>query len=395
MRFLLVIGAIALTVLSWGLYGPVLHHGIKGMGGGRLLPFFFVGVAYFFIAVAVPAAWLRTRGEAGSWTVGGSFWSLMAGAAGALGALGIILAFKSGGSPVVVMPIVFGGAPIINSLISAKMNKLTREISSVFIAGLMMVILGAVTVLFNKPAPPSQEAANNSLFILGLVASIAGTVVCWGAYGPFLHKGQMKMQGSRLRPLLCVGLAYFAIAVLIPAILLSGAAEGGWATFSGSGVSTFSGTVWSLAAGAAGVFGSLGIIMAFNWGGKPIYVMPLVFGGAPVVNTLWALTTRGDGGGLSATFIAGLILVIGGSAMVLVFSPKGTAGKKKASEGEKKVSKQGKIKSVETTDEHHHEAEELKSYQAEGGGLREDASPDEIATERDSAFDDGSDEISS
>ena len=94
MRFLLVIGAIALTVLSWGLYGPVLHHGIKGMGGGRLLPFFFVGVAYFFIAVAVPGAWLRTRGEAGSWTVGGSFWSLMAGAAGALGALGLRVLYR-------------------------------------------------------------------------------------------------------------------------------------------------------------------------------------------------------------------------------------------------------------------------------------------------------------
>ncbi len=43
---------------------------------------------------------------------------------------------------------------------------------------------------------------------------------CWGVYGPVLHKGQMAMQGSRLRPFICVGLAYFLIAVLVPLALL-------------------------------------------------------------------------------------------------------------------------------------------------------------------------------
>ena len=35
-----------------------------------------------------------------------------------------------------------------------------------------------------------------------------------------------------------------------------------------------------------GAIGALGIILAFNFGGKPVYVMPLVFGGAPVITTL-------------------------------------------------------------------------------------------------------------
>ena len=42
------------------------------------------------------------------------------------------------------------------------------------------------------------------------------------------------------------------------------------------------GTAWSLGGGAVGAIGALGVIMAFNLGGKPVYVMPLVFGGAPV-----------------------------------------------------------------------------------------------------------------
>lgn len=144
------------------------------------------------------------------------------------------------------------------------------------------------------------------------------------------------MDGSRLRPLLCVGLAYFAIAVVVPTMLLSGGLDGGWGAF------RISGTCWSLAAGAAGVFGSLGIIMAFNWGGRPIYVMPLVFGGAPVVNTFWTILQRADSGPISPFFWAGLILVIGGSAIVLIFSPKGSAGSggaKKNSESKNSESK--------------------------------------------------------
>jgi hypothetical protein len=145
--------------------------------------------------------------------------------------------------------------------------------------------------------------------------SIATTAVCWGSYGPTLHKGQAAMFNSRLRPFLCVGLAYFAMAVVVPNVLLAAMPE--------SSVYNFKGTTWSLLGGAAGAGGALGLIMAFNFGGRPIYVMPLVYGGAPVVATLAATTADGAWGDIEAPFIAGLILVIAGSAMVLVFAPKG------------------------------------------------------------------------
>jgi hypothetical protein len=76
--------------------------------------------------------------------------------------------------------------------------------------------------------------------------------------------------------------------------------------------------------GAAGAIGALGIIMAFNFGGKPVYVMPLVFGGAPVVNTFFTITASGLWDEVNALFVAGLMLVIAGAAMVLVFAPKGS-----------------------------------------------------------------------
>ena len=86
---------------------------------------------------------------------------------------------------------------------------------------------------------------------------------------------------------------------------------------------TFSGTLWSLMGGAAGAIGALGIIMAFNFGGKPTYVMPLVFGGAPVVNTLTTTMVGGLWHKIHPLFLAGLILVVAGAAMVLVFAPRG------------------------------------------------------------------------
>ena len=117
-----------------------------------------------------------------------------------------------------------------------------------------------------------------------------------------------------MRPFLCVGLAYFVIAVMVPLVLLGTQGENGqW---------TVTGTIWSLAAGAAGAIGALGIIMAFNFGGKPIYVMPLVFGGAPVVNTFTTIVSEGTFRQVTTAFYASLLLVIAGAVTVLIFAPK-------------------------------------------------------------------------
>jgi hypothetical protein len=72
-----------------------------------------------------------------------------------------------------------------------------------------------------------------------------------------------------------------------------------------------------------GALGAIGIILAFNSGGKPLFVMPLVFGGAPVINTLFAAVQAQGLGSYRAFFLAGLILVIAGAVLVLVTAPRG------------------------------------------------------------------------
>lgn len=165
---------------------------------------------------------------------------------------------------------------------------------------------------------------------IALVLCFIGlTVLCWGMYGPVLHRGQEAMKhdnaprGSRLRPLICVGISYFVIAVVVPVVLLNTVGE--QMGESGQGFWTFSGTAWSLMAGAAGAIGALGIILAFFFGGKPSYVMPLVFGCAPVVNAFLTIYWGGRWKEVSPWFLSGLILVAIGAFMVLFFAPRGHA----------------------------------------------------------------------
>ena len=128
-----------LTFVCWGVYGPTLHLGQEGMGAegqkSSLRPFVCVGIAYFLIAVIYPLIVLFTKGEKGSWTTFGFVWSFVAGAVGAIGALGIIMAFKLGGKPVYVMPLVFGCAPVVNTIVTMVMSRTTKQASMLFYLG--------------------------------------------------------------------------------------------------------------------------------------------------------------------------------------------------------------------------------------------------------------------
>jgi len=330
----------AVTAFFWGIYGLLLHRGTEQLGHSSLRAFVGVGIAYFLIAVLVPLGLLSRKPEKGHWSMSGTLLSLFAGTVGALGALGVILAVAFKGQPIYVMPIVFGSAPVVNTMVTSWLNKSFSQIKPTFILGLVLVALGAVGVLINKPGkaatPTVQVAASDSTAEQARVdekkvehaesdvnpwaigASICLAVVCWGAYGPFLHIGQMKMGGSRLRPFCCVGIAYFIIAVAVPVMILMARPNDvtlNWEQIGG-------GMMWSILAGSAGAIGALGIIMAFNYGGKPIFVMPLVFGFAPVINTFASMVIGGSLDKITSYFIGSLILGIGGAVTVLIFAPK-------------------------------------------------------------------------
>lgn len=162
--FLFMIAGIALTALSWGSYGPVLHEGQHHLGNDRIKPLICVGLAYLVVAVVIPSAILIAQGKFWTdWTFTGFSWSFAAGTAGTFGAFGIILALTNGGKPWVVMPLVFGFAPVVTTVISLVSKNLWNQAGPVFYAGLIMVVAGAVTVLVFQPRPaPPKPAAHAS-----------------------------------------------------------------------------------------------------------------------------------------------------------------------------------------------------------------------------------------
>ena len=145
------------------------------------------------------------------------------------------------------------------------------------------------------------------------VALAIGAALSWGMYGPTLHGGQVKL-GSPFRALLCVGIAYMLVGVLVPVVALSMQGELGKGWNAG-------GFTQATIAGGLGALGAVFIIYAFRAGGLPMYVMPLVFGGAPLVNVLFTMYLHPPKTTPNPLLYLGFLLVAGGASLVLYFKP--------------------------------------------------------------------------
>ena len=141
---------------------------------------------------------------------------------------------------------------------------------------------------------------------------VIGAVLSWGIYGPMLHKGQVQL-GNPLRALLCVGVAYFLVGVLVPVVTLG--SQGQLNGFNSGG------TTAAIIGGALGALGAVCIIFSFRYGGTPTYVMPLVFAGAPVVNVLFTMAMHPPKNAPSPMLYLGFVLAAAGAGMVLYFKP--------------------------------------------------------------------------
>lgn len=156
----------------------------------------------------------------------------------------------------------------------------------------------------------NKEKKGSMLWVLFAI----GAALSWGVYGAMLHQGQVKL-GSPLRSLLCVGVAYFLIGVIVPVVMLASQGElnaQGWNAF---------GATTATVAGALGALGAVCIILAFKNKGLPTYVMPLVFGGAPVINVLVTMLIHPPKTSPNPLLFVGFLLVVLGASMVLYFRP--------------------------------------------------------------------------
>lgn len=155
--------------MSWGIYVPLVHRATSELGT-NLRAFLMVGVAYFLVAVLVPGFFIFVLKSdptlkptvTPNWNSSSLMWGLMAGVSGAVGALCVIFATKDAVSllgpatgPLIVAPLVFAGAPIINTIASMTIfahGKLEKPSPSFYI-GLLVAAAGMALVMVNKPKP--------------------------------------------------------------------------------------------------------------------------------------------------------------------------------------------------------------------------------------------------
>lgn len=192
------------------------------------------------------------------------------------------------------------------------------------------------------------------------------TALFWGTYGPILHKGSIYMESyvpkdlsqpdkprplGRMRPFLCVGLAYFIIAIVAPAVMIQAFGfERGGGIMSGW---TFSGITWSFAGGAVGALGAFALIMALN-NGPPARVMPIVFGIAPLISVAFGMVLNKTLDKISPYFFVGMILLIFGAITVLATAPTPGHGKPKdkSAKDEKAIEKKSSAGDTPLTEKH-------------------------------------------
>ena len=170
--------------------------------------------------------------------------------------------------------------------------------------------------------------------------------LAWGTYVPIIFYGGTELGGkasSRLMAILCVGIAYFVLAVLFPLFLfLSGQEE--WPPLNRIGL------VFASLAGVAGAAGAICVIFAskaavetakaegIDPASYRVFIAPLIFGLAPVINTLLSSIWHPKPGNPfnfdpelpGWKLLAGIVLVAAGTFLVLYSKEEAEEAKKKA-----------------------------------------------------------------
>jgi hypothetical protein len=168
-----------------------------------------------------------------------------------------------------------------------------------------------------------------------LYVALAG--LAWGTYVPIIFYGGSELGGkpnSRLVAILCVGLAYFLVGVVLPLGLF----VAGVFPWPKREEMTSVGLAFSSLAGVAGAVGAICVIFATKSAmgaateaGLPretykVFIAPLIFGLAPVINVVVSTLWHPEKGGQWAHFAfkmphpllwLGIVLVGLGAGLVL------------------------------------------------------------------------------
>ena len=151
-----------------------------------------------------------------------------------------------------------------------------------------------------------------------------GTALCWGLYGPtlaFARSTAKPPEWSPFKPYVFIGVAYVVWAIV--GGMMGMRARGDSFNFFGIQKAAM---LYGFLAGTLGALGAFSLTSAMLNGGKPLFVMPIVFGGAVSVTAI--VSTMRMKESISPVLWIGMTLVVVGIILVAIYTPESPKHKK-------------------------------------------------------------------
>lgn len=155
------------------------------------------------------------------------------------------------------------------------------------------------------------------------IACAMGVALCWGLYGPTLTNARApNREWGPFKPYVFIGVAYLVIAIIGGMLMMRLAFNDNF-DYSGQYRPAMK---WGFLAGCLGALGALSLTFALTKaGGKPSYVMPIVFGGAVTVNAIVAYMNLHKDESVNPLMWVGMLLVALGICLTAGYTPHGHA----------------------------------------------------------------------
>lgn len=153
------------------------------------------------------------------------------------------------------------------------------------------------------------------------IACALGVALCWGMYGPTLANARSpNREWGPFKPYVFIGVAYLVLAIVGGALMMKVVFNDNF-DYSGK---YFPAMKWGFLAGCLGALGALALTFSLTKaGGKPSYVMPIVFGGAVTVNAIAAYFSLHEGEKVNPLMWLGMLLVAVGICLTAGYTPHG------------------------------------------------------------------------
>ena len=151
--------------------------------------------------------------------------------------------------------------------------------------------------------------------------------LCWGMYGPTLANARSPArEWGPFKPYVFIGVAYLVLAIVGGSIMMKFAFNDNF-DYTGKYAPAMK---WGFFAGCLGALGALALTFSLTKaGGKPAYVMPIVFGGAVTVNAIAAFFSLHPGEKTNPLMWVGMVLVAIGICLTAGYTPHGHPPAKK------------------------------------------------------------------